>query len=144
MWRQQGGLMALSSAPHAQCPASPTGGPTQHKAEVTASSINPHAEHHTWVLQMGPATSSLSAIPEGCYSHQGQGAGEVSGRISAYSVGKLQSRMQMPLSTHFCDPQALPSSRYPHAAASHALLGGGGEMPAEQQSGNAAVLCSHC
>lgn len=57
-------------------------------------------------------------IPEMCYCHQGQGTGEVLGRISAYGVGKLQSRMQKSLSTHFWDPQALPSPRYPHAAVS--------------------------
>lgn len=57
-------------------------------------------------------------IPERCYCHQGQGTGKVLGRISAYSVGKLQSRTQMSLSTHFCDPQARQSPRLPHAAAS--------------------------
>lgn len=65
--------MALSSVPHMCTPniqLPPQGyehSIKQRKAaatrEVTASSINPHAEHHICLLQMDPATSSLSAHP---------------------------------------------------------------------------------
>lgn len=73
MWRQEGGLVALSSAPHlwrqnVQLPPQGYEHSIKHRKaaathELTAASINPPAEHHTQVLQMGPATSSLSAHP---------------------------------------------------------------------------------
>lgn len=143
MWRQEG-----TTHMSIKCPAAAAGLRTQAKSRGKqqqdrrckcwpgeTACITPCAKHHTRVLQGGRPPRLSMPSPERYRRHQGQGIGEVWGRISPY--GKAREGCGAGCRS-LCLPacgarrQCLPQGA-PHAAAPlcpRTLLGGGGELPA--------------